>query len=71
MHEPRSHEVEDTIHLSVPRAQRRCVASLGALSSQYSNLAAANMKLAAQCGARVNATVLSDASLRDGTHSTT
>jgi hypothetical protein len=71
MHVPRSNEAEDTIHLSVPAAQRRYAASLGALSAQCSNLAAANMKLAAQCGARVNATVLSDASLRDGTHSTT
>ena len=71
MHVPRSHEMEDNIQLSVPRTQRRYAASLGALTAQYSNLAAANMKLAAQCGASVNATVLSDASLRDGTQSTT
>ena len=59
---PRSNEVEDNIHLSVHRAQRRYAASLGALSAQYSNLAAANAKLAAQCGA-------SDAPLRDGSGS--
>ena len=63
MHVPRSNEAEDNIHLSLPRAQRRCVASLGALSAQYSNLAAANSKpKAAQCGA-------SDASLQDGSGS--
>ena len=62
-HVPRSNEAEDNIHLSVPRAQRRCVASLGALSAPYSNLAAANSKpKAAQCGA-------SDASLQDGSGS--
>ena len=62
MHEPCSNEVEDNIDLSVPAAQRRCAASLGALSAQYSNLAAADSKLAAQCGA-------SDASLQDGSGS--
>ncbi len=67
MHEPRSHEVEDTIHLSVPRAQRRCAASLGALTVQYANLAAAESKpKAAQCGASVNATATSVGALRDG-----
>ena len=59
-HVPRSHEMEDNIHLSVPRAQRRCAASRGALSAQHSNLAAATSKpTAAFCGAI-------DASLRDG-----
>ncbi len=53
----------DSIHLSVPHAQRRCAASLGALSAQYSNLVAADSKpKAAQCGA-------SDAPLRDGSGS--
>jgi hypothetical protein len=66
MHVPRSHEAEDSIHLSVPCAQRRCAASLGALSAQYSNLAAANSKLLAQCGASVNATATSGGALRDG-----
>jgi hypothetical protein len=50
-----------------PRAQRRCAASLGALSAQYSNLAAADSKHSAQCGASVKST--SDASLRDGSGS--
>jgi hypothetical protein len=59
MQVPRSNEAEDNIHLSVPRAQRRCAASLGALSAQYSNLAAADSRDSAQCGA-------SDSSLRDG-----
>jgi hypothetical protein len=50
-------------HLSVPRAQRRCAASLGALTAQHSNLAPANSKpKAAECGA-------SDASLRHGSGS--
>ena len=49
--------MEDDRHLS-----RRCAASLGALSAQYSNLAVANSKLAAQCSA-------SDAPLRDGSGS--
>jgi hypothetical protein len=63
MHMPRSHLMEDNIHLSVPFAQRRCAASLGALSAQYSNLAPADSKpKAAQCGA-------SDASLQDGSGS--
>ncbi len=66
MHEPRSHEAEDSIHLSVPRAQRRYGGSLGALSAQYSNLVAAVSKLAAQCGASVNATATSGGALRDG-----
>jgi hypothetical protein len=59
-HVPRSQDMEDNIHLSVPRAQRRCAASRGALSAQHSNLAAATSKpKAAFCGAV-------DASLRDG-----
>jgi hypothetical protein len=52
-------------HLSVPRAHRRYSASLGALA-RCSNLAAANSKLAAQCGASVNAAATTDASLQDG-----
>ena len=63
---PRSHEMEDNIQLSVRRAQIRYVASLGALSAQYSNLVAANSKLLAQCGASVNATATSGGALRDG-----
>jgi hypothetical protein len=63
MHEPRGNEAEDSIYLSVPRAQRRCAASRGALTAQHSNLVAANSKpKAAQCGA-------SDASQRDGSGS--
>ena len=62
-HVPRSQDMDDNIHLSVPRAQRRCAASRGALSAQHSNLvAAADSKLAAQCSA-------SDAPLRDGSGS--
>jgi hypothetical protein len=71
MHVPRSNEAEDNIHLSAPRAQRRCAASLGALSAQYSNLtlAAANSKHSAQCGASLKSTATSDASQRDGSGS--
>jgi hypothetical protein len=69
MHVPRSNELEDNIHRSVPRAQCRYATSLGALSSQYSNLVAANSKLAAQCGASPNVAATSDASLRDGSGS--
>ena len=47
--------------------------SIGALSAQYSNLVAADSKLAAQCGASVKArdeaTATSDAFLRDGSGS--
>ena len=55
---------EPTSTMSVPRVPRRCAASLGALSAQYSNLAAAadSKPKAAHCGA-------SDASLRDGSGS--
>ncbi len=67
VHVPRSNEAEDGIDLSVPRAQRRYAASLGALTAQYSNLEATNSKpKAAQCGASVNATATSGGALRDG-----
>jgi hypothetical protein len=67
MHEPRSHEMEDNIQLSVPRAQRRCAASCGALTAQYSNLAAADSKpKAAQCGAALHTTATRGGALRDG-----
>jgi hypothetical protein len=59
--------------LSVPCEHCRYAVSIGALLAQYSNLVAADSKLAAQCGASVKArdeaTATSDAFLRDGSGS--